>query len=215
MLLLQAYRVHPTQLVGGPDWIDQERFDIVAKRPSNTTPADMPALWQSLLSDRFQLRVLRTTRDLPIYRLVLARRDGRLGAHLTKATVDCAALDAARRSAPPGVAIDALMRQCSLRSSSTNGEGIISIGGRSLDQLAASLTFQMPDRIVVNRTGLNGLFDVELRWRSERASGTLAPSAEELSIFTALQEQLGLKLEPGREPMPVIEIQSAAHPAPD
>jgi uncharacterized protein (TIGR03435 family) len=110
------------------------------------------------------------------------------------------------------VAIDALMRQCSLRSSSTNGEGIISIGGRSLDQLAASLTFQMPDRIVVNRTGLNGLFDVELRWRSERASGTLAPSAEELSIFTALQEQLGLKLDPEKELVEVLVVERIERP---
>jgi len=109
---------------------------------------------------------------------------------------------------------------CNARASMlTDGQGIISIAGRDLSQLASSLTLvATPDRVVVDQTGLAGGFDLELRWRAEpnpRTATVGAPVEEPLSVFTALQEQLGLKLEPTRAPLEVVVIDSVERPLPD
>src|SRR4051812_10100393 len=97
------------QITGGPKWIESDRFDIVAKAPGdpqpgpNGPPAAMFAMLRNMLAERFQLRVHRETKEVPIYALVLARADGKLGPQLRPAATDCAALMAAARGrgAPP------------------------------------------------------------------------------------------------------------------
>jgi uncharacterized protein (TIGR03435 family) len=91
-LILAAYRVHRTRLIGGPDWISDERYDVLAKRPDNVPADQLPRLWESFLRDRLKLRVHTETRELPVYRLVIARRDGKLGPRLMRATIDCPAM---------------------------------------------------------------------------------------------------------------------------
>jgi len=95
-----------SQMIGGPDWIGSDRFDIVAKAEGDVVPGpngQLPLMLRALLADRFKLAVHNESRELPIYALVKSRSDGRLGPQLSPATVDCAALGAARGrgGAPP------------------------------------------------------------------------------------------------------------------
>src|SRR5262249_5927882 len=100
------------QLVGGPKWMDTDRFDVVAKAPGdpapgqNGPPPQMFLMIQSMLAERFHLKIHRETKEMPIYALVLARSDGKLGPRITPSTTDCAALMASMRArgglpAPP------------------------------------------------------------------------------------------------------------------
>ncbi len=94
MLVQQAYRIQPFQLLGAPDWLASDRFDIIAKAEGDVAPGPdgpLPLMLRGLLADRFKLAVHNETRELPIYALVKARSDGRLGPQLNRATVDCAA----------------------------------------------------------------------------------------------------------------------------
>jgi uncharacterized protein (TIGR03435 family) len=218
MLILTAYRVHRLRLVGGPDWIDRERFDIVAKQPPDTPTDQIPLLWQSLLEDRFKLRIRNELRPRPIYRLVRAHNDGTLGPQLARSTTDCAAVDAARRKGPIEVPAPGQRLPCNQRGSlMPDGQGIVSIAGRGMAVLAELLTLVAgQERMVVDRTGLSGGFDAELQWHDEPTRGiSSVPPDQRLSVFTAIQEQLGLKLEPATEPIDVLVVESVDRPTPD
>jgi uncharacterized protein (TIGR03435 family) len=105
------------QIVGGPSWMDTDWFDVLANMAPGTTSTDMQAMVRSLLADRFKLRVHREMRELPVYALVLARPDGRLGPQLEHLSVDCDALRAARLKgeAPPMPRPTAVVDQLGLR----------------------------------------------------------------------------------------------------
>ena len=123
----------PFQRIGGPDWVESERFDIVAKPPDNSPPTQLPLMVRTLLADRFKLKAHMETREQPIYELVLARDDGRLGPGLTKSDTDCAAVDAARPAGKPQPAALATGRPpCRMRMSISDTAGSIDIGGRPL-----------------------------------------------------------------------------------
>jgi uncharacterized protein (TIGR03435 family) len=216
MLILNAYRLHRLRLVGGEDWIDNERFDIVAKRPGGAASDQVPLMLQGLLRERFGLRIHTERRSQPVYRLVIARRDGRLGPQAARSSVDCAAVDMARRaSGVPVPTAPGTRLPCNARASLTNGQGIIVISGRPISQLVASLV-NMVDRVVVDATGLTGAFDLAVQWSvGTRGAPVDVATDDTLSLFTALQEQLGLKLEAGREPVEVLVIDSATRPTAD
>src|SRR4051794_20776289 len=116
-IIRNAYQLQNFQMVGGPDWLDTDRFDITAKAPTdNPTFPELQAMVQELLADRFKLVVHRETRELPIYALVLARPDGRLGAKLTRSATDCVAIaEAARRGTPPPPTVPGAAPQCGTR----------------------------------------------------------------------------------------------------
>ncbi len=99
LLITQAYRVSGYQLVGGPSWLDSERFDIVAKAPEGSRPDQTMLMLRGLLAERFKLKVHGETRETQIYALVLARSDGKLGPKLSKSTDDCEKILAERRAA--------------------------------------------------------------------------------------------------------------------
>src|SRR5688572_22475662 len=103
LLLRQAFDVQGFQIVGGPNWLDSDRFDIVAKTPDGmTAPDQMRPMLRALLADRFKLVAHNETREMPIYSLALARTDAKLGPALSVAKVDCEArCNAARRGGPP------------------------------------------------------------------------------------------------------------------
>src|SRR5688572_7320751 len=92
LLILSAYRLRPFQVAGGPGWIDSDRFDIVARPPENAPANQAMPMLRSLLADRFKLVTHTETKEQPIYALVPARADGRLGAQLKRSTLDCTAL---------------------------------------------------------------------------------------------------------------------------
>lgn len=225
-LIRFAYQVQDFQIAAGPDWITSERFDITAKAENDIRPSppgtvgDGQLMMRSLLSDRFKLTVRQERKDMPIYELVLARNDGRLGAQLKVSATDCEAMMRAAREGgglpPPQPGQRPL---CGMRI----GAGQIMAGGFPLSQLAAALS-QMTQRVVVDRTGLSGLYDVDLTFAFEPSMMSDAPKAgvspppsntNGPSIFTALQEQLGLKLESARGPVDTLVIDRAELPTPD
>jgi uncharacterized protein (TIGR03435 family) len=221
-LIRFAFQVQDFQLVGAPDWVDKERFDIVAKAEHDIVPGPPGTIGpgqlmlRSLLADRFKLAIHQEKRDLPIYALVLARSDGRLGPQLQRSAADCTAImNAARgRGGPPPAASG--RPQCGMRVS----PGTILGGGFPLSQLITTLS-QFAQRTVVDRTGLTGDFDLELHWTPEQLP-TLPPGAplppidpNGPSLFTAIQEQLGLKLESTKDSVEVLVIDQIERPSPD
>ncbi len=205
------------QLVGGPTWLTSDRFDIVATVAGNPPPEQIPLMLRALLADRFKLVIHTERRELPIYALVLARRDGKLGARISPATFDCLAARGRATGAPPTPPAPSGRVPCGLRFRPGNvvGEGI------SLAQLADRLA-PFVNRVVIDQTGLAGNFDLDLEWTPDQWKPQLAEVPQQPqsipngpSLFTALQEQLGLKLEPTRGPVDVLVIDSVSQPTPD
>jgi uncharacterized protein (TIGR03435 family) len=227
-LIRIAFAVQRTQVVGAPDWTETARFDITAKAESDiqgTPPGGPPGqlnfMLQDLLEDRFKLRAHRETRELPIYALTLARTDGKLGQGLRVSTVDCAAMRGrgpGGRGGPPAGPPPAGGPLCGMRIAPNQ----VAAGGMSIAQLTPMLS-QFTQRIVLDRTGLQGTFDIDLTFTPERMpQGPPPPGAPPLaidpngpSLFTALQEQLGLKLESDRAPVEVLVIDHVERPTPD
>jgi uncharacterized protein (TIGR03435 family) len=217
-LIRTAYRLQDDQIAGGPTWLTSDRFDIIAKTEDGASPTQLPSMLQALLADRFKLAVHHEAKELPIYALVLARSDGTLGSQLRRN--DCELAD----SAP--AAPDATQpRRCG---SISNGFGRLTIRAMPMAQI---LQFLSPavNRVVLDRTGLTGNFDLDLQWTPDLPqgpSGGRPPGEPPLlngqivdpngpSIFTALQEQLGLKLESTKGPVDVLVIDHVEQPAPD
>lgn len=230
-LIQSVYQVQEFQIDGGPAWMDSERFDIVVKPPADApaaasglgptrepSPTRAQLMFRTLLADRFNLVVHKETRQLPVYALVLARSDGRLGPKMRRLPGPC---DSARGG--PGC-------------SRAMGPGVIRVRG-TMERLTSAFaglatTGSSLNRLVVDRTGLEGDFDVELLFTPENivelsklvpsalqnaraASGAPPIDPNGPSIFTAVQEQLGLKLDAQRGPVEVLVIDRAEKPTAD
>jgi uncharacterized protein (TIGR03435 family) len=211
-IIRNAWGLQGFQIVGGPDWINTERWDIVAKAEGNPQGPVMLAMVQNLLADRFKLVTHRETRDMPIYALVLARADRSFGPKLHASSTDCekemtAAI--ARGGRPP---TDRVL--CGMRT--LNGH--IEMNAVPMANLARNLS-PIAGRSVVDKTGLTGGFDAELTWTPDAslgpASDAAPPSSDGPSLFTAIQEQLGLKLDAQRGPVDVLVIDSVERPTED
>jgi uncharacterized protein (TIGR03435 family) len=209
-------QLYEFQVVGGPDWADADRFDVLARMDGSVPPGPAAAnlgrlMMRSLLADRFQLEVRVESRELPVYALVMARQDGRLGPGLRRRPEsDCAGPVVARPGRPDP---NGNVPLCGYFSGGAQGgKGMLTYRGVPVSQLArpAALT---RDRIVVDRTGLTGIFDVDLTWATD--VGANNPSTPGPSVFTAVEEQLGLKLEPARAAVDVFVIERAQRPTPD
>jgi len=219
-ILLYAYQLLDHELIGAPEWAFTTPFDIAATYPMDTVPTEQDArlMLQRLLADRFGFVGHRETRELPMYALVMARRDRSLGPRLVRSDVDCEKWIAEKRPQPgaggpspvaPGGARPACMMMTTRR--------FLTAGTRTIQQLSGSLQ-SLVGRPVVDRTGLSGTFDMDLQWTSgvDAAPGGNLPSPDDgASIFTALREQLGLRLEPARGPFEVLVIDSVRRPTPD
>jgi bla regulator protein blaR1 len=225
-LLIYAYQLAPFQLVGGPGWLDDDRFDMVAKLEGNPEfgvpggePDPIRLAMRALLADRFKLTVNRETREMDIYALVMVK-PGVPGPALKPVSPECAAaIKAGPRAAgpPPGPPPASHGLPCG---GMGIGPGLIRFGGFPFSQVASILAGQS-GRLVVDRTGLTGGWQFELRFAAEQR-GQLpsgvdvpAPDADAPSFFTALQEQLGLKLEPTKGPVDVLVIEHVEHPSED
>ena len=224
-LITFAYQVQGYQLVDDPAWIRNENFDIVAKMegdPPPVPPGQGPdphmIAMRTLLADRFKLTVHRETREMDIYALVLARPDGKLGPALKPTTQDCAAMAAAARGGappgpPPGPNSPVV---CGMRGL----PGRLVAGAMPMTLLASNLSGQV-QRIVVDRTGLSGAWDFELTFAPERPlnppPGVEFPPADPNapSLFTAMQEQLGLRLQSTKGPVEVLVVDHIEQPISD
>ena len=208
-LITIAYRAEGIQrfdqLVGGPAWIGSDRFDVAAKTGGEPAgPNQLPMMLRSLLRDRFRLRVHAETRPLPAYRLVVARRDGRLGPGLRESTIECPAAGAAANPEPDS--------WCGIRATG----GVITGRAVPTAQLGANLGgYPTVDRFVTDRTGLTGRYDFILVYSPGFLEPGDAVPATGPSLFTALTEQLGLSLQPETVVGPVLVIDSIEKPSPD
>ena len=209
VFIYNAYRFPSERVVGMPDWARREKFDITATHNPEyrSFSQEQLAMLQQLLEERFSLRTHRETRDMPVYELIKEGTGDQLAPR--PSTLDCA---------PGGTASRA---QCGTR--------IIPglIDGRFVDW--RMVVAQLPSatgRAVIDKTGLNGTFDVRLEWnpdpavtKSPEAASTATAAAarpgERVTIFTALQEQLGVKLQSARAPLEVLVIDRVERPTPD
>ena len=212
VLLQSAYRFDdlPFQVIGGPSWLDTERFDVEGRAgTASPAPADVDAMVRALLVTRFKMAYAKETRDMPVYYLTRARADGRPGAQLRTASKPCDKTPVTVNMPTPDP--NALPR-CGARGArgtlSPAHQRIEGIGA-TLDELAQRLSAPAR-RIVVNRTTLDGLFDFELEFTPD--NNQTADADTGLALFTALQEQLGLRLESARGPVNMLVIQSAERP---
>jgi uncharacterized protein (TIGR03435 family) len=223
ILLRNAYDVEygmDGQIVGGPSWIDTDRFDIQATMAPGTSNTDMKSMVRTLLADRFQLRTHTERRELPVYVLVVARNDGRLGPQMRPLKVDCDAVRAARARGekPPADPAPTCTTGMSIR---RTGITELDSSGMTMAALIDNLS-RAAGRPVLDRTGLTGSFAVSLRFATDASSlsplggppqGVSLEPVDAPSLTAAVQEQLGLRLESRREPVAVLVVDSASSPA--
>jgi len=233
-MIRSAYGLRQTdQVVGGPSWIDSDGFDVDARPASPTNMEQTRFMFRTLLADRFKLVVVKESREQPVYALVLARRDGALGPEVKRPAGACVmvipgfvAAAAGLNDKPADPAKPFVWpspgqpgRRCGI---GPDGDAL-KAGSATMATLITLLT-PMLDRPVVDKTGLTGEFDFDLRFDRAgtgfargRGASAVAPTAPSEpgagpSIFTALQEQLGLRLDAQRGPVEVLAVQSAELP---
>lgn len=193
-----AYPVQGSQIVGAPDWFYSDPYDINARMLGDPDPAQREALWRSLFAERMKLQAHIETREQDVYALAVARADGRASASLKQVDMDCDA-----PGAPP---------QCT-----SMGRTGVATQGMSMPALAR-LIQPTTGRIVVDRTRLSGTYAFSLTFSPTRPNAPVDPArpGNDLpSIFTALPEQLGLKLESTRAPVEVLVIDHIERPTED
>ena len=237
VLLRQALQKPDYQIVGVPGWTNTDRYTIRAKAPEGAPLTALTALMLNLLKDRFQLATHVETRELPIFNLVVARADGRLGPDLKATPAECQAtlaerLAAAKAAAAGGRAGGPLPPPPAFPGPNDPlpcgfvrlNPGIAAGSGRTIEQIVPTLS-DLVGRPVIDKTGLKGLFDFALKYAPEgRAAGPFGPppgapappvDPDVPSLSTAVQEQLGLRLESARGPVEVVVIDKLEKPALD
>ena len=204
------------QMTGGPDWLAAERFDVNAKAAGEVPLAQIRLMAQALLVERFKLRVHHETRELPIYRLVVARSDGRLGSQLRRTELTCAgAIDPFARF-QKGEAVPC--GYFGMSPALDPGQSNWAFRGMTMEGFARRLQTFL-GRTIVNQTGLSGYYDGDFEFTAEIAippppPGRPNPYADRVfpSIFSVLPQQLGLRLESARGPVEVLVIDSIERP---
>ena len=217
-LMQYAYRGNQ-QFIGGPEWLDSDRWDIEARAAEGTflpspglldmTKPDMLALMvQSLLEDRFKLRVHTETRELPLYELVIAKGGSKL-----KLSDD--------QTPPPSIVGGGSRGSVVPRGGFRIGSGDFEGQTQSISILTAVLSALFSDRPVIDKTGLKERYDIKLQWdpnplnANTGPNGTSNPPPAALgpSLAAALEEQLGLHLQSGKGPLSVLVIDSVQKPS--
>ena len=186
LLIQTAFEVQPFQIIAGPSWIDADRFDITATANADVTSSQARSMMQALLADRFKLQWHTERREAPVYVMRVARPDGRPGDGLTKAAADA-------------------------KSGFRESDGSLTTERTTMSALAKELT-GYAGRPIVDETGLAGEWALTVNWTPDVGGGG---DASLPSLFTAMREQLGLKLEPTRGPVDVLVIDRAERPVAD
>jgi len=197
-LMEQAYGIRDFQIVGGPSWLGSDRYDITAKPEGAATSDQVKVMMQALLKDRFQLQFHRETKELPTYALVVAK-----GGPKVHASEEVSGSDK-----PKG------MRRQMM------GRGQFTLEGAPMSAFAEQLA-RVLGRSVIDKTGLTGNYDVKLEYtpddtgmmKGPREDAPAPADASGISIFTALQDQLGLKLESTKGPVEILVIDRAEKPS--
>jgi uncharacterized protein (TIGR03435 family) len=212
-LVLQAYQLQESQLTGGPDWIASAHFDVVANsEKTGLSPQQRWVMIKALLVERFKLQVHTESKEQSVFALVPARQDRSLGEHLHKSAADCANLRPP--TSPPPAFDPAHPPPCGTL---MGGPGRMNFRGVRMGGFANQLSDRI-GRPVVDRTGLDGYFDLDLEFAPQTRLDIGDPASADRpadtapSLYTALQEQLGLKLESQKSPVDVLVIDSAERP---
>jgi uncharacterized protein (TIGR03435 family) len=182
--IMGAYGVGPNEIIGGPDWLDSDRFEITAKSEESVGVAVLNTMLQALLADRFKLVLHHETKAIDAYIIEL------------------------RNEAPK------LEKGDGKGATTQNGRGNIVATNATMDRFAEILSRQM-DRPIVNHTALEGVFNITLKWTPAATTATKPDNAapDGPSIFTAIQEQLGLRLRAQKVPLEVLVVDHAEKPA--
>jgi uncharacterized protein (TIGR03435 family) len=208
-----AYQVQEFQMSGAPPWINSERYDIEAKVDSSAVEAfrqldqeQHRLMLQRLLADRFQLKTHWETKELPIYALVIGKNGPKLHEAKPGDTYPGGI------AGPDGVGRPGLMRM---------GPGGLTGQGLTMESIARLLSQQL-GQTVTDKTGLRGLYDVNLHWTPDNGPLSMmgpdskpTPDPSEPSLFTVIQEQLGLKLESQKGPVEVLVVDHVEKPSPN
>ena len=199
-LIGTAYRIQGFRISGGPGWIDTERFDVDGKADDpKADPDQLRLMLRSLLEDRFGLKVHRETRATAVYALVVDKNGLRI-----KPSADQLSPDVHGPSAPGS----ALPNHGALRF----GPGSVVGNAVALSFFCSGFLSDATERLVIDRTKLTGRYDVQLHWTPDE-SAVSSGSDSGPSIFTAVREQLGLRLEPVKAPVEVLVIDYAEKPS--
>ncbi len=226
-LIRMAYHVRDFQIAGGPAWIDSDRYDMEVKMGSDWTIESReqmigPTL-QALLKERFKLNLHREMKELPVYSLTISK----YGHRLPPSKGRCTNFQWGRYAIPPGKQspdyCGAVEAGPNLRLNHTLDAVGMNINGTS--GLTAVLSREL-GRDVIDKTGLTGLFDIHLEWNREATARSIGPEGridpsklapstddESPSIFTALEDQLGLKVDSIKGPVEILVIDRAEKPA--
>ncbi len=199
-LVAIAYNVPTTRVLGGPSWAATDRYDIAAKAHADATSRDTGPLLQSLLRERFNLSVVHEKRPVPVFAPVIPGTERRLGAQLRPSTANCDDPEVRRRTNVAPSSSESELRPCALAVASDRFTGSGVLMSTFADVLA-----RPAGRPVIDKTGLEGRFDIQLPWAA-------TPEAQEASVFAAVQEQLGLKLQDDKAPLDVVVVQQLARP---
>jgi uncharacterized protein (TIGR03435 family) len=242
MLIGFAYEMQDFRIDGGPRALMSAKFDIIAKASGGATlkPKEMMPLVKNLLIERFKLKVHTEPREMRVYELVVARSDGRLGPDIKPSTSDCTKTDELNATRADALAKGDLsavviakpgqVLTCALAPNLAAGPLNISVhgDGQEIKQLIELLT-QLTGRYVRDKTGLTGRYDFDMKLDLQALvamaqamgmnvpAGAAAniPQSDGSSLTTALNEQLGLKLDSVRAPVDVVVIDSVEAPVPD
>ena len=201
-ILLNAYFIRPELMSGLPHWADSTRFDINAKvSDPGINVLKLPdeqfhAMMVAFLTDRFHLRAHIETKTLPVYDLVIAKSGIRFKENVA---VPSSGEDSAHPNTKPGTVL-------------VNNNHLTAVGV-PISNLATNLAFQV-ERNVIDKTGLTGNYDIDLKWTPHELEGKTDGLTDNNApdLFTALQEQLGLKLEPSKGPVDALVIDHVEMP---
>lgn len=204
LLIMNAYGLQRSEIVGGPDWIDTDRYEVNAKAEENAERGRLMLMLQELLEDRFQMRAHRETREIPVYSLVVTKNGPKLAAPKEPICVDA-------DTAAPSTRSDAAAVPCGHIRISPSPSGVRMEGNRvGMSELIRVLAVAL-NQAILDRTNLPGTFDVRLQFIDE-VPGAPPSDSPGLTIFNALQEQLGLELKSARGPVEFLVIDHIARP---
>jgi uncharacterized protein (TIGR03435 family) len=211
-IIRYAFRLRDYQVIDAPGWTETRYMITATFANPAASDADIRAMLQRLLAERFNLRARREQRNLQMYRLVNARQAGPLGPKLTRSAVDCSVPPAGRAALPPPAGGRA-RPTCTMFQTAWFIRGF----SRTMPQLAQVLdaTIGSP---VADHTGLTGSYDFDVQWgtpTTTAADPSIQTPDSIAALFTAVQEQLGLRLVATRGPYDVLVIDSVSRPTPD
>lgn len=223
-LVAAAYGVQDNQILGGPGWTGTDRFEVAATTNADVVLGAARAMLRTLLADRFHFAAHVEKRELPVYVLELARQDRRLGAQLRQAAAACSPPTGPRNvpmppppPPPPPVAgrvlsLDAPPLPCPSMVFDNVTSGHWSIRSWPIERLAQRLTGTL-GRTVIDRTGLEGAFDIDLTYGAQTPAVESAAPTDIPALTTAMREQLGLRLDATRAPIDVLVIDRVEQPS--